>query len=865
MASETLANVQHSRTQWLNSLLLGLLSLASTLYCLELIKISGQISPLWFSTALMTIVVFRNPVRHLPLLLSGCMVGVICANAIILGPSLSNLKFPLINLAQALMGGVMLRLLLDHHAPLNTLYSWARMMLAVGLFTPLLGAMLASALLNIPAASLTQFFSTWVASEVIGMLALGPVALLWQRDSLMKHRVLIETVLTLLVTLTLSWLALRFLPWSFAFVIVILFYSAVRLPRLAAFIVYLVTVSMISLMLALNLIPQDFISAPLLVSVPWLPFLLALVPSHLMTLVMHSFREERKHISESETRFRHAMEYSAIGMALVAPGGQWLQVNKSLCRLLGYRQDELEGMTFQQLSHPDDLNADLIQMNALLAGEIASYSMEKRYLRSDGQTVWALLAVSLVRDSEQQPLYFISQIEDITGLKQTEKVNQQLMERITLANDAAGIGVWEWHPITGEMTWDRRMFQLYHLPENATITQQSWINCLLPADRKKVMALLDDAVKNTSPIDVEYRIETSSGIRYIRCQGNMVAGEPGQSSRMLGINQDVTAFRQLTDALDQERERMHITLDAIDEAVISTDEEMQVIFMNPVAEKMTGWPQHHAVGKPIAEILQITHGGEGPEQEIVLSCALPKNTKPADSPDQDLVLHNRAGEVFAINYSLSPLSTQEGDNIGSVMVIQDVSESREIFKRLRYSASHDMLTRLPNRASFEQRLKVLLMPQENQRMHHVLAFVDLDRFKAVNDSAGHAAGDALLRELSTLMMRQLRGSDFLARLGGDEFGMLLPECSLEDASEIASRLVATISQYQFLWKGHEFSVGASAGLTIFDSSSNAVEVMTQADIACYQAKNSGRGKIAVYGEATDNDLPPAPGISPLPR
>ncbi|MFG1172082.1 diguanylate cyclase [Erwiniaceae bacterium CAU 1747] len=856
MASETLANIQHSRTQWLNSLLLGLLSLASTFYCLELIKISGQISPLWFSTALMTIVVFRNPLRNLPLLLGGCMLGVISANAFILGPDLNNLKFPLLNLAQALMGGVMLRLLLDHQAPLNTLYSWVKMLLAVGLCSPLLGAILACTLLNIPSASFTSFFSTWVASEVIGMLALGPVALLWQRDPLMKKRDVVETAITLLMTLALSWLALRYLPWSFAIVIVILFYSAVRLPRLGAFIVYLFTVSMISLMMALNLIAQDVISTPLLSSIPWLPFLLALVPSHLMTLVMHSFREERKHISESEIRFRHAMEYSAIGMALVAPGGKWLQVNKSLCRLFGYSQRELEAMTFQQLSHPDDLNADLTQMKALLAGEIASYSMEKRYLRSDGKIVWALLAVSLVRDSDRQPLYFISQIEDITGLKQTEKVNQQLMERITLANEAAGIGVWEWNLVTGEVNWDRRMFQLYHLPVSTTITQQSWINTLLPADRRKVITLLDDAVKNRAPVDMEYRIETRAGIRYIRCQGNIVADEPDTCSRMLGINQDVTAFRLLTDALDQERERMHITLDAINEAVISTDEQMQVIFMNPVAEKMTGWPQHHAVGKPITDILQITRGGEGPEQEIILSCVLPGNAEPATSPDQDLVLHNRAGEQFAINYSLSPLSTQEGDNIGSVMVIQDVSESREMFKRLRYSASHDMLTRLPNRASFEQRLKLLLIPQENQQRHHVLTFFDLDRFKAVNDSGGHAAGDALLRELSSIMVRQLRGSDFLARLGGDEFGMLLPECSLEDASEIAMRLVATISQHRFLWKGHEFFVGASAGLTAFDSSSNAVEVMAQADIACYQAKNSGRGQIAVYGQKTDH--PPQP-------
>jgi len=853
MASETLVNVQRSRSQWLDSLLLALLSLTSTLYCLELIKISGQISPLWFSTALMTIVVFRSPRGSLLPLLSGCMAGVICANAIIFGPGLSNLIFPLANLAQALAGGFLLRVLLDRRAPLDTLYSWVKMMLAVGLVTPLVGALLASTLLEARPHSMAQFFTTWVASEVVGMLALGPVAMLWQRDVLFKQRLLVETLLTLLTTLLLSWLALRFLPWPFAFVIVILFYSAVRLPRLAAFIVYLATVSMISLMQVLKLIPEELNGTALLTAVPWLPFMLALIPSHMMTLVMHSFREERKHISESESRFRHAMEYSAIGMALVSPDGRWLQVNQSLCKLLGYRQDELKALTFQQLSHREDLNSDLTQMTALLAGEIASYSLEKRYLHRDGHIVWALLAVSLVRDSEQQPLYFISQIEDITGLKQTEKMNRQLMERITLANDAGGIGVWEWDLKTGEMNWDRRMYLLYYLPVNSPVTYQSWSTTLHPADRDKAVATFTNAVENHSPVDAEFRIETSAGTRIIRSQANMLLDEQGEPARMLGINQDVSAFRLLTQALDQEKERMHITLDAIDEAVISTDEEMQVIFMNPVAEKMTGWSQYHAVGKPITDILRITHGGEGPGQEIVLSCVLPQHQKSAMS-DEDLVLHNRAGKQYAIKYSLSPLSTPQGESIGSVMVIQDVSVAREIFKRLSYSASHDMLTHLPNRTRFEQQLKILMTAHSDIRRSHVLAFIDLDRFKAVNDSAGHAAGDALLRELSGIMMRQLPGSGFLARLGGDEFGLLLPECTLEDAAGIADRLVSAIGEYDFQWKERSYHVGASVGLTSFNSDgSSAVDVMAQADIACYRAKNSGRGRVAIYGAA---DHPP---------
>jgi diguanylate cyclase (GGDEF)-like protein len=129
----------------------------------------------------------------------------------------------------------------------------------------------------------------------------------------------------------------------------------------------------------------------------------------------------------------------------------------------------------------------------------------------------------------------------------------------------------------------------------------------------------------------------------------------------------------------------------------------------------------------------------------------------------------------------------------------------------------------------------------------VLAFIDLDKFKAVNDSAGHAAGDALLRELSGLMQRHLRGTDFLARLGGDEFALLLPECPIAQGCEVVQRIVSAVNGYTFNWQNDIFQVGASAGLTQF-SATNGVgaEVLSQADIACYNAKKAGRGRLTIY-------------------
>lgn len=235
MTTKNVSSVTSPHSQWVNALLLGLLSFVVTFYCLELIKVSGQISPLWFSTALMTIVVFRHPLHRLPLLLLGCVLGVSLANAMVIGPSLANLKFPLVNLLQALLGGALLRLLLDRDKPLNSLFSWCKMMVAVGVMTPLIGGLLASWLLHFNGHSTLRFFTTLTISEVIGMLALGPVCLLWQPDYLRRHlrqNVLFETLLTLMVTLALCWFSLRYIPWPFTFVIVILFYSAVVCPVL---------------------------------------------------------------------------------------------------------------------------------------------------------------------------------------------------------------------------------------------------------------------------------------------------------------------------------------------------------------------------------------------------------------------------------------------------------------------------------------------------------------------------------------------------------------------------------------------------------------------------------------------------------
>ncbi|MCT4716400.1 diguanylate cyclase [Enterobacteriaceae bacterium H18W14] len=824
---------------------LGLLSFVFTFYSLKLSLAGTILAPLWFPTSVMTVAFFRNPPRLWTLIAAICSAGNVGASAVLLPLSEINFVFTTVNIIEAVIAALLLRRFLPAQNPLQNLNCWVRLAVCSAVIPPVIGGLLVIWLAGAEGDSAIKTFFVWSLSESIGALALLPTGLLIKPHYFLRHRdpkLLLETVMTFAITLALSYLVLRFMPWPFTFIIVFLMWSAIRLPRLEAFIIFLATLMVVSLMMATNSVSMAMPHLTVIDSTQWLPFLMILLPANVMTMVMHSFREERKHITESEARFRNAMEYSAIGMALVSIEGQWIQVNKSLSNFLGYTADQLRSLTFQQITYPEDLHADLRQLEMLIAGDINSYSMEKRYYTSQGGVVWALLAVSVVRDTNSSPLYLIAQVEDINDLKHTEWVNKRLMERITLANEAGGIGIWEWDLASDVISWDKRMFDLYEVQPHVKPTYRLWAECIIAEDLPQTEKIVRESLQARMPFKLEYRIKVKDGIRHIRSLANRVLNKNGDVERLLGINMDMTEVKQLNEALYQEKERLHITLDSIGEAVICTDIDMNITFMNPVAEKLSGCPQDDAIGQHILAILRITFGDTGPVLENIHSGDFSRMNN-----EQDVVLHCRNGGSYDIHYSITPLTTLDGKSIGSVLVIQDVTESRKMLKQLSYSASHDSLTHLANRVSFENHLKRLLQSAGENRQRHALIFIDLDRFKAVNDTAGHAAGDALLRELSSMMLSMLRTGDFLARLGGDEFGLLLPDCSMDNARHISERIINCINDYHFVWDGRLHRVGASAGITQIDADNRvASEVLSQADIACYASKNSGRGRVTTF-------------------
>jgi diguanylate cyclase (GGDEF)-like protein/PAS domain S-box-containing protein len=312
------------------------------------------------------------------------------------------------------------------------------------------------------------------------------------------------------------------------------------------------------------------------------------------------------------------------------------------------------------------------------------------------------------------------------------------------------------------------------------------------------------------------------------------------------------ALRRVMDALFEQKQRAEVTLRSIGDGVITTDAAGQVQFLNPVAEQLSGWALSEAKDRPLAEILPLIDATTGNPVATPMPQALAGNCVVSFGREIDLV--RRDGSKVGIDDSAAPIHDQDGRITGGVLIFRDVSKARAFTQQRSWEAAHDVLTGLVNRREFESLLEVSVASARNAGKHHVVCYLDLDQFKVVNDTCGHAAGDDLLKELSALLQSRIRKSDTLARLGGDEFGLLLDGCSLERAQFIAADLLAAVGDYRFNFEAKVYTIGVSIGLAAAtgDSTSSA-EVLSMADTACYWAKEQGRNRVCVY-RTGDSDM-----------
>lgn len=287
-------------------------------------------------------------------------------------------------------------------------------------------------------------------------------------------------------------------------------------------------------------------------------------------------------------------------------------------------------------------------------------------------------------------------------------------------------------------------------------------------------------------------------------------------------------------------------LEALAQGIIVTDARGQIEFMNNAAEALAGISRIEALGRRFEDIVALVDETErraiaDPVRHAIESGAV------VHAPRRALFVSRTSGEERAIEPLASPLRDANGVVTGAVVLLHDVTELRGVTRQMSYQATHDALTGLVNRREFERRLEEAAEAARRGEGTHILCYLDLDRFKLVNDTSGHVAGDSLLREAAKILRDAVRDSDTVARIGGDEFGMLLLGCPLEKARQIADDVCRTVAEHRFVWRDRVFSIGISIGIVELSRESGTMdELLAAADSACYVAKRQGSGQVALY-------------------
>ena len=290
-----------------------------------------------------------------------------------------------------------------------------------------------------------------------------------------------------------------------------------------------------------------------------------------------------------------------------------------------------------------------------------------------------------------------------------------------------------------------------------------------------------------------------------------------------------------------EKELAQTTLHSIGDGVITVDKDYLIQTINPVAESLADVKSKDVIGE---NILNIYQGGNANQRSTIS-----ENLVGADIHSSlfDFTLTKKDGEKHEVEHTIAPIIDHNKNILGAVIILRDVTDVRQMEKRLNYQASHDALTGLMNRREFEVRLKQTIRNAQTEDASHSLCFLDLDKFKIINDTSGHAAGDEFLKQISHTIQSLLRQTDVLARLGGDEFAIILDRCSIHQATNICNQIIIKIKESRFSWGKNSFETGASIGIApITKLTVSSSEVMSTVDAACYEAKNKGRNRIQVF-------------------
>ncbi len=598
----------------------------------------------------------------------------------------------------------------------------------------------------------------------------------------------------------------------------------------------------------------------------------------LMALVHDITERHRSEVAEreSEQRFRTLFEQAQVGMAFAGLDGRISSVNPAFCEWLGYTETELHGLSMADITHPDDVEATADASRRMMAGEAQSLRFDKRFIRKDGQALWADVNARVVKDESGKPLHFQTVAVDIRDRKRSE-VLQAARFAVTHALvtspgwEAAASRVLE--GLCEALDWELAEYWEVDSAREAIHFVTSWkrpgrdtsaYQATAPgAAYKRSEGLAGRVWQGGVPVSVT-GLETDDSVRGAAAAAaglHGIAGFPVRSGRrVVGmISLHTWAARDLDEglvavmndvgsqigefverkraevALQDSEKRMRSVLDNVSDGLATIDSTGMIETANPAVVKLFGYEEQELVGQPAEILIATTHrSGFTNYLQHRLTLDIPI------SAAHESMGKRKGGSLFPLEFVVS--SMHVGARHLFVATMRDISERKAHTDALEYQALHDALTGLPNRSLFGDRLRqALLSARRNQNMFGVL-LLDLDRFKDINDALGHDRGDTLLQEVTARLRGVLRATDTVARLGGDEFAVLTTDAKHPDDIVATARKILAALEGPFAIADQMVETGASIGIALYPvHGDDPTTLLRRADVAMYVAKRSGGG------------------------
>ncbi|HWU82869.1 MAG TPA: EAL domain-containing protein [Methylophilaceae bacterium] len=546
-------------------------------------------------------------------------------------------------------------------------------------------------------------------------------------------------------------------------------------------------------------------------------------------------------LRESEHLFRSLFEQAGVGVSLCdAVSGHFIKTNQRYCDIVGYSLEELRTLKLTTITHADDMAVQARMTQAMLAGEVKEYHIEKRYLKKDGGVVWVDLTCTALWSPGESPTRHIAVVQDITEKKTIEAALQLSEQRWKYALDVTEEGVWDIDLGTNRIFLSKRCKEMLGYTEDEIgDSMQAWASLIHPDDIDCLMAMRQRSIDGTDrTFTNEHRKRCKDGSwRWVMVKGMVVDRDAaGNAMRLIGTYTDIHASKEATDRLAL----ADMVFQSSSEAIMIADEQDRLVSVNPAFTKVTGYALEDVRGQSL-------HFLDRGLQSPAFYKEMQRQLDASGLWQGELRGQRKNGEVFAEWLTINSSLNADQSLHRRVAIFSDITKLKESEELVWQEANFDALTGLPNRRMFYDRLQLELKKSSRTGLPLAMMFMDLDRFKEINDSLGHDMGDLLLKETAKRLRRCVRETDIIARLGGDEFTVILS--ALDDTSvieRVASDILFQLSQpYQL--GAEKTYVTASIGITLYPQDAMGIdELMKNADRAMYAAKSLGRNRASYF-------------------